>query len=112
MKEKIKKYWWIFGIIILFGIFAGKNNPGNQNNSDDSGMCLMHKITLEEAIEISKGTGVAPTQETVDEINKKRPLCRDVCQEQIKYSEENTDWWAEDDLRKICEEIGLPLPVK
>jgi len=94
-----------FIIVVLFMINFNRSN--NENNKID---CLTHKVTIEELISLSTGTETAVTQEDVERINQK-PLCRDICLEQIKYSKENLDWQANNDLRNICREIGLPLSI-
>ena len=50
--------------------------------------------------------------ETVIQINKETPYCRDLCLEQLDYSKEYDDWFAEDALRKTCADLGVNLPVK
>ncbi|MBU4023050.1 hypothetical protein KJ591_01655, partial [Patescibacteria group bacterium] len=83
-----------FIIVVLFMINFNRTNNGN-----DKIDCLTHSVTFGELTSLSTGTVV--TQEDVDEINQK-PLCRDICLEQIRYSKENPHWQANNGLRNIC----------
>lgn len=49
------------------------------------------------------------TQEYVDKFNS-LPYCIDVCKEQLQYSKEYEDWWADEDMREVCSDVGIVLP--
>lgn len=112
--DKIKKTsngkeWLPFvflGLVILGSwIFAR-----NQADSPRSGeLCMMRRLTLQEFRAMAESEGLNPTQEDLDYFNKK-PLCREVCLEQKRYSETYADWYADEDLRAICEGVGIDLP--
>jgi len=106
--SKLKLAYLIIPAIIIGAFIFG---DWKSKNESEKTSCLMSKMTLEKLIPIAAQEGITVTQKDVDEINE-TPLCRDVCIEQRKYAQENSDWWANDDIRKICEEMGLSLPEK
>jgi hypothetical protein len=95
-----------FIIVVIFMLTYQQSN--DENNKID---CLTHKVTIEELRSLSTGKGTTITQQDVDKINQK-PLCKDICLEQIKYSNAFPNWRANSDMRNTCKEIGLPLLIK
>lgn len=98
----------IIPLIIVVVFMLSYQQSKEDNNRID---CLTHKVTLEELRSLSAGKGTIITQQDVDKINQK-PLCKDICLEQIKYSNAFPNWKANSDIRNTCKEIGLPLPIK
>lgn len=50
------------------------------------------------------------SEKLVDLFNSK-PLCIDYCTQQLEYSKDYPDeWFAENDLRKTCRDLGIELP--
>lgn len=101
------------GIAILIGVILlayliGQNRSLKEANSTS---CLMKKLTMQDVKElVGDKTDFEIKQEYVDEINAK-PLCKDICEEQLRYSQEHpNEWFADKDLRKTCIEVGIPLP--
>ncbi|MCX6738121.1 MAG: hypothetical protein NTY11_01740 [Candidatus Parcubacteria bacterium] len=89
-------------IVVVFMIsYQSSNNQNTENNKID---CVVSKVNAGELASLS-------ARKIAEEINQK-PLCKDVCLEQIKYSKVFSDWQASNDMRNICKGIGLPLPIK
>ena len=109
--KKISSPGPVFLIIPLIIVIVFILSYQTSNNEDNKIDCLTHKVTIEELRSLSVGKGTTITQQDVDKINQK-PLCKDICLEQMKYSNEFPNWQANNDMRNTCKEIGLPLPIK
>lgn len=108
-------FWGFLILLTLFFINLRDTKPdfdttNNVTTDGDKSDCLMEKMTLESLKQMASNEGIMVTQEDLDWVNQK-PLCRDVCNDQKRYAiEYPNEWYANEDIRVICENIGLPLP--
>jgi len=108
-KNKVLAFVIFWGLII--GIPLVLSNTRAEKDEYTVGACLMNRMTLSELRELAEkdNLGFIPSQADLDKINE-QPLCRDMCLQQQEYARNYTDWFADDDVRKICSDIGLALP--
>lgn len=112
-----------FGIWILSWLYPDNSSSNNLPNNEEARKtnqqsndrpildCRMRDFSIEYLQGFSDGISVdyEINQEYVDELNS-IPRCKDFCKEQLMYSKEYDDWFAEDDLRETCKSIGIILP--
>ena len=94
---------YIFIIIIIVAIFIGMNRSGKEANSIT---CKNEEITPE----MVEKLGGNFDKKMVKELNDETPYCKDLCLQQLDYSQKYDDWSAEEDLRKSCADLGIFLP--
>lgn len=108
-------FWGFWILLIIFLVTArdtkpNLNSPNNITSDKNTSDCLMEKMTLESLKQLASKENIGVTQKDIDWVNQK-PLCRDICIEQIKYAKEYpSEWYADKDIRAICNNVGLPLP--
>lgn len=98
-------------LIVVIGVFAYL--VLNKNESEKPS-CLMNELTRDDLYDLALKEGLdisGMSEESIQEILN-RPLCKDICLEQLEYSKQYPEeWFADDDLRAICDKVDLPLPI-
>jgi len=108
--------------ILIFSltlVLSGCGHLGNEEDIQNDGEsfgdssidCRMKDFSVDYLQGLADGGQVdlQINQEYVDWLNAK-PLCIDFCKKQLSYSDEYEDWFAENDLREVCESMGIVLP--
>ena len=126
MKKDNQSLYFLIPIIIIIGwmfftsnnqkeITAEKSNFERWQNGEISAFddrqegevnCL--NMSSEEVINFL-ATKVNMSQKDIEYFNS-LPSCLDFCKQQKEYSEKYDDWWAENDVRQSCKELGVVLP--
>ena len=107
--EKLKQYYpiLVFILIIILAFIFGQN----RSDKETSGIqCKFEEITVETVRKLPGGSEF--DEKMINQINEETPYCRDFCIQQLEYSTKYDDWFAEEDLRKTCADLGIPLPVR
>jgi len=114
MKKIIPIFVVILTVLFLVGCTGNdsdKDKEKTKTSFDPEMTCKMKDVSVAylQGIADAGKIAVQITQEYVDKINSK-PHCKDFCLQQLEYSHEYDDWFAEKDLRKTCFELGINLP--
>jgi hypothetical protein len=123
MKDTTKQA--ITGIVIFGGLFYLSSFLGSSSSIDmsthlsDDPMDAFFENTLCRNMVLTRselqglvnlgGIDLEVSQEFTDRFNG-LPTCYEFCKTQLEYSNKYDDWFAENDLRKICDEQGVNLP--
>ena len=111
--------FWGSLILIVLGLMTWRNTESTLYRSDgynkerNSYNCLMHELDKREltGVALKEGLDVSglSEQSLADTLNL--PQCKDICRDELKYASEYPDeWLADNDLRKICNTVGITLP--
>jgi len=118
-KTAIPIIFWGGLILIVLGLMTWRDTEPVLYNSDgysearDSYSCLMYELDRAELTEIALKAGhdvSGLSEKSIAELLN-LPQCKDICRQQLKYASEYPDeWFADSDLRKICNTVGIELP--
>lgn len=83
--------------------------------SKNSGIqCLNKETSKKEIKQIMAKEGLDITNVSEETLQQfvDLPKCENICKKQLEYSKEYPDeWFADEDLRKICSDLGIKLPL-
>ncbi|MDP3957157.1 MAG: hypothetical protein Q8Q10_01500 [bacterium] len=83
--------------------------------SKNSGIQCLNKETSKDEIKqimAKEGLDISDVSEETLQQYVDLPRCEDICKKQLEYSKEYPDeWFADEDLRKICSNLGIKLPL-